>query len=87
MVVKVRRITAKRSWQKRWRQSCGEVCSIPVPEIFYDVYIIMKTQHPAINKELFGTALNATSQKRGALLALQDKEIILQTIRSDAIMR
>lgn len=47
----------------------------------------MKTQHPAINKKIFETALNATSQKRGSLLALQDKEIILRTIQLDAIVR
>jgi predicted nucleotidyltransferase component of viral defense system len=57
------------------------------PRDFYDVYIIMKTQRPAINKKVFRTALNATSEKRGSLLALQDKEIILRTIQSDTIMR
>ena len=57
------------------------------PRDFYDVYIIMKTQHPAINKKVFRTALNATSEKRRSLLALQDKEIILRTIQSDAIIR
>ena len=55
------------------------------PRDFYDVYIIMKTRR--INKKVFRTALNATSEKRGSLLALQDKEIILRTIQSDAIMR
>jgi hypothetical protein len=57
------------------------------PRDFYDVYIIMKTQHPAINKKIFRTALNATSEQRGSLLALQDQEIILRTIQSDATMR
>jgi predicted nucleotidyltransferase component of viral defense system len=57
------------------------------PRDFYDVYIIMKTQAQAINKELFITALNATSEKRGSLSAFQDKGIILQTIQSNEIMR
>jgi predicted nucleotidyltransferase component of viral defense system len=57
------------------------------PRDFYDVYILMKTQRQAIKKEIFTTALNATSEKRGSLSALQDKELILRTIQSDAIMR
>jgi predicted nucleotidyltransferase component of viral defense system len=57
------------------------------PRDFYDVYIIMKTQRKAINKKIFKRALNATSEKRGSLLAVQDKEQILRTIQSDAIMR
>jgi hypothetical protein len=47
----------------------------------------MKTQRKAINKKVLITALNASSEKRGSLSALQDKELILRTIRSDAIMR
>jgi predicted nucleotidyltransferase component of viral defense system len=54
---------------------------------FYDVYIIAKTKHKAIKKKIFITALNATSEKRGSLLALQNKENILRTIQSDLIMR
>jgi predicted nucleotidyltransferase component of viral defense system len=54
---------------------------------FYDVYIIMKTQRKAINKRIFVTALNATSAKRMSLGALQDKDKILLTIKSDPIMR
>ena len=57
------------------------------PRDFYDVYIIMKTQHPKINKKVFSVALNATSEKRGSLLALQEKEAIFRTIQSDAVMR
>jgi predicted nucleotidyltransferase component of viral defense system len=57
------------------------------PRDFYDVYIIMKTQRPSINRKVFSTALNATSEKRDSLLALQDKEMILRTIQSDATMR
>lgn len=57
------------------------------PRDFYDVYIIMKTQRPTINEKVFNAALNATSEKRGSLLAVQDKESILRTIQSDAVMR
>jgi hypothetical protein len=57
------------------------------PRDFYDVYIIMKTQRPKINKKVFSAALNATSEKRGSLLALQEKEAIFRTIQSDAVMR
>jgi predicted nucleotidyltransferase component of viral defense system len=44
------------------------------PRDFYDVYILMKTQRRAINKKIFTAALNATSQKRMSLAALQEKE-------------
>jgi predicted nucleotidyltransferase component of viral defense system len=57
------------------------------PRDFYDVYIIMKTQRQAIHKRIFASALNATSKKRMSLGVLQDKEKIIQTIQSDAIMR
>ena len=57
------------------------------PRDFYDVNIIIKTQGKAVKKKIFITALNATSQKRGSLLALQNKETILRTIQSDTIMR
>jgi hypothetical protein len=54
---------------------------------FYDVYIIMKTQRQAMNKEIFITALNTTSKKRMSLTALQDQDKILLTIQSDSTMR
>jgi len=57
------------------------------PRDFYDVNIIIKTQRKAIKKNIFITALNATSKKRGSLLAVQNKETILLTIQSDTIMR
>jgi predicted nucleotidyltransferase component of viral defense system len=57
------------------------------PRDFYDVSIIIKTQRKAIKKKIFITALNATSKKRGSLLAVQKKETILRTIQSDTIMR
>jgi len=57
------------------------------PRDFYDVHIIMKTQWQMINKGIFITALNATSEKRMSLAALQDKEEIFRTIQADTIMR
>lgn len=48
---------------------------------FYDIYVIVKQQK--INKEIFITALNATSQKRMSLAALQDRENIMPTIQAD----
>jgi len=57
------------------------------PRDYYDVYIIMRTRQPAINKSLFVTALHATSDKRGSLLVIQEKDGILETIHSDAVMR
>jgi len=57
------------------------------PRDFYDVYIIMKTQRQAINKRVFVSALSATSKKRMSLDAVQDKDKILLTIKSDPIMR
>lgn len=57
------------------------------PRDFYDVYILIKTRRPAINKKVFRTALNATSENRRSLFALQDKERILLTIQSNTIMR
>lgn len=57
------------------------------PRDFYDVYIIMKTQRRAINKNIFRIALNATAPKRTSLAALRDQDKILQTIQTDTIMR
>lgn len=57
------------------------------PRDFYDVYIIVKTQQQVIDKKIFAIALNATSEKRISLAALQDKEKILLTIQSDPIMK
>jgi predicted nucleotidyltransferase component of viral defense system len=57
------------------------------PRDFYDVYIIMKTQCQAINKRTMRTALDATSQKRKSLAALNDKEKIIRTIQSNVVMR
>ena len=48
---------------------------------FYDVYVIVKRQ--MINRKLFATALNATSQHRGSLAALEDKENIMAMIQAD----
>jgi predicted nucleotidyltransferase component of viral defense system len=57
------------------------------PRDFYDVYIIMKTQRQFINRRTLITAISNTSEKRMSLVVLQDKEKILQTIRSDVIMK
>lgn len=57
------------------------------PRDFYDVYIIAKTKRKTINEKTFITALKATSERRGSLLALQGKNRILGTIQSDPIMR
>ena len=57
------------------------------PRDFYDVYLMMRTQRQAINIKTFISALHATSEKRGSLSALQDKEKILRTIQTDVIMR
>lgn len=57
------------------------------PRDFYDAYIIMKTQHQTIYKNIFVSALGATSKKRMSLNALQDKDKILLTIKADPIMR
>jgi predicted nucleotidyltransferase component of viral defense system len=56
------------------------------PRDFYDIYIIMKTMQPEINKEIFRTALYATCKKRMSLTAMQDRETILLALQSDAIM-
>jgi predicted nucleotidyltransferase component of viral defense system len=57
------------------------------PRDFYDVYIIVKTQRQAISKEIFSTALKATSEKRGSLSVLRDKDKIIRTIQSDTTMQ
>ncbi len=57
------------------------------PRDFYDVYILVKTKHQEINTNTFIAALNATSERRGSLQALQGKGRILATIQSDPTMR
>lgn len=57
------------------------------PRDFYDVYILMKTHHRMVDKELFAAALNATARKRASLTALQDQRKILQAIRMDYPIR
>lgn len=57
------------------------------PRDFYDVYILMKTHHRMVDKELFAAALNATARKRASLTALQDQRKILQAIGSDHPIR
>ncbi|MDY6868874.1 MAG: nucleotidyl transferase AbiEii/AbiGii toxin family protein [Chloroflexota bacterium] len=57
------------------------------PRDYYDVYIIMKTRHQAVNKTIFKTALSTTAQKRMSLPALKDQDQILRSIRADTTMR
>jgi predicted nucleotidyltransferase component of viral defense system len=57
------------------------------PRDFYDVYILMRSHHRVINKDIFIAALNATAQKRASVAALQDRKKILQAIQSDLLMR
>ena len=57
------------------------------PRDFYDVYIIVKIKRKAIKTKTFMAALKATSERRGSLQALQDRDRILGTIHSDPTMR
>jgi len=57
------------------------------PRDYYDVYILVKTRRRAIHKKIFKDALNATVQNRMSLAVLQEKDEILKTIQSDAIMK
>lgn len=57
------------------------------PRDFYDVYKIIKTQGHAISRDTFVSALSATVIKRMSLVALQNKDQILLSIKSDRIMR
>lgn len=57
------------------------------PRDFYDVFIILKTQGPAIDLDVFRAALKATSEKRASFAAIQEKESILTTIQLDSVMR
>lgn len=57
------------------------------PRDFYDVFILMKTRRPEINKKILQAALNATSKQRMSFAVLQEKEKILKTIRADETMQ
>jgi predicted nucleotidyltransferase component of viral defense system len=57
------------------------------PRDFYDVYIIVKTKREGITTMIFLTALKATSERRGSMQAVQEKDRILETIRTDPTMR
>lgn len=54
---------------------------------FYDVYILMKTRQPKINRKILQTALNATLKQRMSFAVLQEKEKILKTIQADETMQ
>jgi predicted nucleotidyltransferase component of viral defense system len=57
------------------------------PRDFYDVYIILKSHPQVIDKTVFLTALTATAEKRGSLIAIQGSDRILWTIQSDVLMQ
>ncbi len=57
------------------------------PRDFYDVFILLKTQSQAIDRDVFWKAIQATAGKRGSLAVLQKKEEILHTIQMDAVLR
>lgn len=57
------------------------------PRDYYDIYIILKTKRQSVNIKTFIAALNATSEIRGSLQALQGRDRILETIRTDPTMR
>lgn len=54
---------------------------------FYDVYIILKSQAEVIKKEVFKSALKATSEKRLSSQIVNEHARILMTIQSDPIIR
>lgn len=54
------------------------------PRDFYDVYILTKTQ--SFNREVFTFALRSTAERRSSLDDLENRNIILENIQSDASM-
>jgi len=57
------------------------------PRDYYDVYIIMKCQGGAIDRDIFARALTATVDKRMSMSALENRTQILQGIQADNVMR
>ncbi len=57
------------------------------PRDFYDVYILVKTKRQEIKAKTFAAVLKATSERRGSVPAVQEKDRILETIRTDPTMR
>ena len=57
------------------------------PRDFYDVYIIVKTKRQEIKAKTFIAALKATSERRGSMQTVQEKDRILEAIRTDPTMR
>ncbi|MCF6464508.1 nucleotidyl transferase AbiEii/AbiGii toxin family protein [Clostridium sp. Cult2] len=51
---------------------------------FYDIYILLKLQNHCIDNELLAKALIATAKKRGSYNLLNDGELILREVFSDA---
>ena len=57
------------------------------PRDFYDVYILVKTKRRKIKAKTFEAALSATSERRGSLQAVREKDRILERIRTDSTMQ
>lgn len=57
------------------------------PRDYYDVYVRMKTHRQDVDKKLFIEALRATSENRGSLPVLSDREKILAGIRGNSTMK
>ena len=50
---------------------------------FYDIYILLKVQSHNINNKLLARALIATSEKRGSIHILSDRELIIEEVLSN----
>lgn len=57
------------------------------PRDFYDVFILVNTQGQGFSQALFEKALKATAKKRESLDALANRKRIIETIRSDGMIR
>ena len=57
------------------------------PRDFYDIYLLVKTKRQEIKAKTFAAALKATSERRGSVPAVQEKDRILETIRTDPTMQ
>jgi len=57
------------------------------PRDFYDVYILVKTKRQEIKAKVFEAALSATSERRGSMQAVKEKDRILEMIRTDPTMQ
>jgi predicted nucleotidyltransferase component of viral defense system len=57
------------------------------PRDFYDIYLLVKIKRQEIKAKTFAAALKATSERRGSMPAVQEKDRILETIRTDPTMQ